>query len=212
MSIGTDRQFRYVSIKNLIAERPDQSKLNSILDIGTGTGHLANELNKQKPSCFVTGMDISLQMLEYSKDRQIYQKGLMNLVLGDAAKTPYRKGAYDAAMSGFVGRHFLNYKSALTEHNRILRSKGRIMMLEMGRNASPLAFLIDVYVGRFMSLLGKLAAFIITKGKAPFRLLEDTYAKFHSPSQLKELFESAGFKTRYKLLLLGSIVVVLGRK
>ncbi|MHA2032712.1 MAG: class I SAM-dependent methyltransferase, partial [Candidatus Kariarchaeaceae archaeon] len=64
MSIGTDRQFRYVSIKNLITERPNQSKLNSILDIGTGTGHLANELNKQKPSCFVTGMDISLQMLE----------------------------------------------------------------------------------------------------------------------------------------------------
>ena len=79
----------------------------------------------------------------------------------------------------------------------------------MGRRATPLAFLVDLYVGKIMSTFGKLAAFVITKGNAPFRLLENTYNTFHSPDELVDYFDGAGFVTRYKLVLMGSIVVIL---
>ncbi len=208
MSLGTDRQFRYIAIKNMIPEKI--SPLETILDIGTGTGHLSNEAFKQNTGISVVGMDISHSMIEYCKDRDVYSAGSMNLVLGDAAKTPFRRHAFDGVMSGFVGRHFTDYPSTLHEHNRIIRKYGRIMMLEMGRRATRLAPIIDVYVGQMMSLLGKLAVLIVTRGKAPFRLLEETYARFHSPEELKKLYNDAGFITRYKLGLMGSIVVMLG--
>ena len=41
------------------------------LDIGTGTGQLANELHNQKPDAFVIGIDISRSMVNYSKNRKI---------------------------------------------------------------------------------------------------------------------------------------------
>jgi demethylmenaquinone methyltransferase/2-methoxy-6-polyprenyl-1,4-benzoquinol methylase len=212
MSLGADRQFRYLAIKNLIPERKGASHLINWLDIGTGTGNLANELYRQKPRSSVVGIDVSRSMIIFSMRRKIYKNGLMNLILADAAKTPFRNNAFDGAFSGFVGRHFVNYSETLSEHNRIIRSKGRLMMLEMGRRATKLSFLIDIYVGRLMSVLGKLASFIITKGNAPFRLLEDTYAKFHSPEELKALFQKSGFQTRYKTGLLGSIVIMLGKR
>jgi demethylmenaquinone methyltransferase/2-methoxy-6-polyprenyl-1,4-benzoquinol methylase len=213
MSMGTDRQFRYIAIKNLISNYPKNNKhFTTFIDIGTGTGHLGNELDRQLPGSFVVGLDVTRSMIEFAKNREIYSKGLFNFVLGDAAKTPFRDKSFDGGMSGFVGRHFTNYPSTLSEHNRILRINGRLMMLEMGRRATRLAFLIDVYVGMFMSLLGKLAAFIITKGNVPFRLLEETYARYYSPRELKSFYEGAGFITRYKLGLLGSIVIMLGKK
>lgn len=208
MSLGTDKQFRYLAIKNLL---PDNAII-SILDIGTGTGHLANEVYKQKKGVSVVGMDISISMIQYCKEREIHKIGLMNLVLGDASKTPFRNSSFGSGMSGFVGRHFNNYPATLNEHNRILRKYGRIMMLEMGRRATPLAPLIDVYVGQMMIMLGKLAVFIVTRGKAPFRLLEETYARFYSPKELQKLYSGAGFVTRYKLSLVGSIVIILGLK
>ncbi|MDH5401217.1 MAG: class I SAM-dependent methyltransferase [Candidatus Heimdallarchaeota archaeon] len=212
MSLGTDRQFRYIAIKNLIVEPNQSSEFNFWLDIGTGTGHLANELYRQKEGSFVVGLDISASMIQYSKDRDIYSDGCMSLILADSQKTPFRSKSFDGAMSGFVGRHFNDYPVTLGDHHRILRKEGRYAMLEMGRNATRLSFLIDVYVGKMMSLLGKVASFIITKGNAPFRLLENTYNVFYSPSQLQKMFTNVGFKSWYKLGLLGSIVIVFGKK
>lgn len=210
MSLGTDKQFRYIAIKNFISR--NAHPIDYILDIGTGTGHLSNEAFRQSQGISVVGMDISHSMIKYCKDRDIYKEGNMNLVLGDAAKTPFRRSAVDGVMSGFVGRHFTNYPTTLKEHNRIIKKYGRVMMLEMGRRATKLAPLVDVYVGQIMSLLGRLAVFIVTKGKAPFRLLEETYARFFSPEELKKLYIGAGFKTRYELGLMGSIVIMLGLK
>lgn len=213
MSLGTDRQFRYLAIKNLLSSKlSDKKELVTFLDIGTGTGHLSEELHRQDNGSFVVGMDITRGMLEYSKDRTIYHDGCMNLILGDAAKTPFRSKSFDGGMSAFVGRHFTNYTITLNEHNRILRNKGRLMMLEMGRHATPISFIVDTYVGQMMSILGKLAVFIVTGGKAPFRLLEETYARYYSPNQLKKFYEDAGFLTRYKLGLIGSIVIILALK
>lgn len=209
MSLGVDRQFRYIAIKNLYPENEIKSNLVTWLDLGTGTGHLANELHKQKEKVFVVGLDISDSMIRHSMKREMYKDGCMNFILSDVAKTPFRKGSFSGAFSGFVGRHFKNYPMTLSEHHRIIQSSGRLMMLEMGRRATPLSFIVDLYVGKIMSSFGKLAALIITKGKAPFRLLEDTYNSFHSPDELLEYFNEAGFITRYKLVLMGSIVVVL---
>ncbi|MCH8905852.1 MAG: class I SAM-dependent methyltransferase [Candidatus Heimdallarchaeota archaeon] len=209
MSFGTDRQFRYLAIKNTIHDMNESSDA-VWLDIGTGTGHLANELNKQKDNNYVVGLDVSAHMMNMCRDRQIFKVGLLNLILADGSKTPFRRASFDGLISGFVGRHYRDYPTTLSDHHRIVKPLGRIMMLEMGRRATKMAFFIDVYVGRLMSTFGKLAAFLLTGGKAPFRLLENSYKDFFSPRELIEFYDDAGFRSRYKLLLMGSIVIVLG--
>lgn len=209
MSLGVDKQFRHIAIKNTYPEKEILGNLTIWLDLGTGTGHLANELHKQKTGVFVVGLDISDSMLRFAMEREMYTDGCMNFILADVAKTPFRGESYSGAFSGFVGRHFRDYPQTLKEHHRIIQRKGRIMMLEMGRNATFLSFIVDLYVGKIMSTFGKLAAYVITKGNAPFRLLENTYNSFHSPDKLTEFYNGAGFKARYKLVLLGSIVIVL---
>ena len=130
MSLGVDRQFRQIAIKNTYPEKEILQNLTTWLDLGTGTGHLANELHKQKTGVFVVGLDISDSMLRFAMKREMYLDGCMNFILADVAKTPFRKESYSGAFSGFVGRHFRDYPQTLKEHHRIIQSKGRINLLD----------------------------------------------------------------------------------
>ncbi|EQD76533.1 Methyltransferase type 11 domain protein, partial [mine drainage metagenome] len=58
------------------------SGLNSVIEIGVGTGRMALPL--QERGYDITGIDISLKMLEKAKKR-----GVKHLVIGNAKKLPF---------------------------------------------------------------------------------------------------------------------------
>lgn len=68
---------------------------HSILEIGVGTGRVALPLVKLGYS--VTGMDISIRMMEKARD-----KGFPNLFLADGKQVPFKEKSFDAALMAHV--------------------------------------------------------------------------------------------------------------
>lgn len=74
--IEQDRHFT-TAMKGLFPERPDLSSLHSVLDVACGPGGWVLEVAQEYPHIQVTGIDISVQMIEYGA-AQAQASGLDN--------------------------------------------------------------------------------------------------------------------------------------
>jgi ubiquinone/menaquinone biosynthesis C-methylase UbiE len=72
-----------------------------VLDIGTGSGHLAIELAKARPGWYITGIDISGDMLKLAR-RNAVRTGLADRIdfrQASADALPFADGYFDLAIS-----------------------------------------------------------------------------------------------------------------
>ena len=86
----------------------------TLLDIGVGTGRIAKPL--QDRGFFVTGVDLSIKMMERAKD-----KGIENLVIGDARKLPFLDKSFDASISVHVFHLVNDRRHMMLEAARVSR-------------------------------------------------------------------------------------------
>jgi ubiquinone/menaquinone biosynthesis C-methylase UbiE len=105
------------------------NKLDTILDIGCGTGRnlplLAEYSNK------IIGLDSSPSMLQLSE--HICKKNNLNfdLKLGDIQKLPFFDESIDGVFINMVLHHISDPLKSLKEISRILTNKGRILLIEL---------------------------------------------------------------------------------
>ncbi|NOK58378.1 MAG: class I SAM-dependent methyltransferase [Chloroflexi bacterium AL-W] len=92
-----------------------------VLELGAGTGRIA--LPTAAAGCTVVGIDISLEML-----RVAYQRGLQHdhglTIQGDITQLPLRDNAFDAVLAVHVLHLIPDWRGALAEAMRVLRSGG----------------------------------------------------------------------------------------
>ena len=93
-----------------------------ILDIGCGTGFNISHLH-QLGYDQVTGLDFSLDALEYCRSRQ-----LKTLIRGDAENLPICPAHYDIAITLDVIEHLRNDLHALSEIHRVLKPGGTLII------------------------------------------------------------------------------------
>ena len=94
----------------------------SILDVGTGTGTAARAAREfSAPGAAVIGVDPSLQMLRVARNR-----GLVSVVTGGVPGLPFATHTFDAVLANFVLAHVADYRAALVDMVRVLRSGGRL--------------------------------------------------------------------------------------
>jgi ubiquinone/menaquinone biosynthesis C-methylase UbiE len=98
-------------IKTLSVELKD---CTNILDVGVGTGRLAEPL--QKTGFEVAGIDISRRMMSKAKE-----KGLQDLLLADARFIPFKDKTFDIAISVHVLHLISGWKKTLREVCRVTR-------------------------------------------------------------------------------------------
>jgi len=84
------------------------------LDVGVGTGRLAEPL--QKTGFEVVGIDISRRMMSKAKE-----KGLQDLLLADARFIPFKNKTFDVAISVHVLHLISEWKKTLREVCRVTR-------------------------------------------------------------------------------------------
>ncbi len=88
------------------------SEVESLLDVGVGTGRYADPLRRRGFN--VVGVDVSRQMVARAKE-----KGVQNLVFADAAKLPFTNRSFDTALSV----HFIH---VVDDWLVVLREIGRV--------------------------------------------------------------------------------------
>ncbi|HSW88401.1 MAG TPA: class I SAM-dependent methyltransferase [Candidatus Saccharimonadales bacterium] len=168
-----------------------------ILDIGCGTGHLANEIKKIYPNANITGIDISKKAIAIGK--KAYKQ--ITLLQGDAEKNlPFASACFDLVISGEHIEHLQDPDTYLSEINRILKKDGILLLTTPN---------LGYWVSRILLLFGRQPYYlepslrktlpIVSFGKKSFPenldILPSGHLRLYTFDMLKKLLNAYGFTT-----------------
>ena len=128
------------------------------LDIATGTGDIAFTLSKQPDVTSVLGIDLSRSMIDIARRKAIdkFPDCPVSFLQADALSLPFPHESFVAVTSGFALRNVENVETCVSEMIRVLRPGGRVAVVDLSpvKGWSPLNFLLEIYVRRFIPSSG----------------------------------------------------------
>jgi demethylmenaquinone methyltransferase / 2-methoxy-6-polyprenyl-1,4-benzoquinol methylase len=161
-----------------------------ILDLATGTGDIAFLFEKQlKGRASITALDFSPQMLRQAQLRAVALNSRIRWVEGDLVQLPFEDGHFDCVTISFGLRNCSNPTKGLSEMGRVLRSGGKLAILEFGR--LPKTVWGKVFRAYQKKILPKLGGWISGNEDA-YRYLERTSDLFPSGADFKTLVLGSG--------------------
>lgn len=187
ISLGIDVSWRKKVVKLIGENNPKQ-----ILDIATGTGDLALMMASLKPDRIV-GLDISEGMLAVGKQKIAKAKlsDTIEMIVGDSENIPFDDNTFDAITVSFGVRNFENLDKGLTEINRVLKPKGRFVVLETSNPTKfPFKQGYKLYTNFFLPTIGKL----FSKDKVAYSYLSESANSFPFGKEFNNILQKNGFK------------------
>lgn len=199
LSMGMDIWWRKV-----VTSRIRKWKPQSLLDVASGTGDLALEIQEACPDCDVTASDFCAEMLAHAESR-----GLVKTVVADALNLPFPDRAFDVVTVAFGLRNMADYPAALREMNRVLKPGGRLVILDF---SLPDGILRGPYRFYLHKILPKLAG-ALTGEKDAYEYLGGSIEQFPAGKAMTDLLETCGFTaTDATPLTFGVVSVYEGTK
>jgi demethylmenaquinone methyltransferase / 2-methoxy-6-polyprenyl-1,4-benzoquinol methylase len=171
-----------------------------VLDVATGTGDLALELARRVgPSGEVVGSDFSEGMLEHAR-RKAAGAGNVRFEAANALALPYADGEFAAATVGFGARNFSDLDQGLREMARVVRARGRVVVLEITTPTKPpLSTFFHLWFDRIVPLLGRDEA---------YTYLPNSVKRFPGPEALAGAMAAAGLRDIRWILTAGGIIAL----
>lgn len=180
LSLGTDILWR-----RKVARIVKRWKAKNLLDVASGTGDLALEIQDTCPELDITASDFCPEMLAYARER-----GLTKTIVADALALPFADGSFDVVTVSFGLRNMADYPAAIREMNRVLKPGGHLLVLDF---SLPENCLRAPYRWYLHNVLPKMAGWI-TRQKDAYEYLGGSIETFPSGMAMCELIESNGFK------------------
>lgn len=185
LSMGLHRAWKAYTVAVANVKSGDK-----VLDIAGGTGDLARAFAQRVgDSGTVVHTDINLSMLSVGRDRLLDEGLALPTTTCDAEKLPFRDGTFDLVTVAFGLRNMTHKDAALKEMGRVLRTGGRLMVLEFSKVAAPLQKPYDWYSFKVMPLIGKWVA----KDEDSYRYLAESIRMHPDQATLKAMMKDAGF-------------------
>jgi demethylmenaquinone methyltransferase/2-methoxy-6-polyprenyl-1,4-benzoquinol methylase len=203
MSLGSGGWYRRYALR-----RAGLTEGMNVLDVAVGTGAFASAaVSIVGPSGVVVGVDPSTGML-----RQAHAKLGLRLSQGVAEALPFRGESFDFSTMGYALRHVADLRSMFTEHFRVLRQGGTLLIVDFTRPRSR----VGLGLGRFY--LGVVVAWMArwSSGSKEAQLLVrycwDTLEHLVSPATILAAMTSCGFVNVRRVGWFGILSEYIGRK
>jgi demethylmenaquinone methyltransferase / 2-methoxy-6-polyprenyl-1,4-benzoquinol methylase len=167
--------------------------------VACGTGDLALELARRVgPAGRVVGSDFSEPMLEQARRKS----PAVEWQWANALALPYADGHFDAATVGFGARNFSDLDRGLAEMVRVVRSGGRVVVLEITvPQRPPLSTFFSIWFDRVIPALGRLAG-----DPDAYAYLPSSVKRFPAPDALAARLAAAGLVDVRWILTAGGII------
>ena len=176
-----------------------------ILDVAGGTGDLALAFaRKLGRGGQVWLTDINNAMLTRGRDRLCDRGVMVRVAQCDAEKLPFPDDYFDCVTVAFGLRNMTHKDLALAEMRRVLRSGGRLLVLEFSKIWEPLAPLYDLYSFKVLPWLGGK----IANDPDSYRYLAESIRMHPDQQTLKVTMEQAGLEKVDYFNLTGGVVAL----
>jgi len=188
------------------ADRAELGPGDSALDVCCGTGDLTLELAARvAPGGTVIGCDFSEPMLDLAREKTTAAAADgVRYEWADALQLPYDAGRFDAVTVGFGVRNFSDHDRGIEEMARVLRSGGRLVVLEFtAPRRPPFSTFYSVWFDRIVPVLGRL-----TSDPAAYAYLAESVRAFPDPPGLAAKMDAAGLTRIRYTILAGGIVTI----
>ena len=185
MSGGLHRAWKAYTI--MVAGVGEGSR---VLDIAGGTGDLALAFAKKVGrSGQVVHTDINEAMLREGRNR-LFDTGVhLPTMVCDAEKLPYADNYFDVVTVAFGLRNMTHQDKALAEMCRVLKPKGKLLVLEFSKVAQPLQKAYDWYS---FQILPKLGSWIAGDAQS-YQYLAESIRMHPDQKTLKTMMQAQGF-------------------
>ncbi len=186
ISLGIDVKWR-----RRVVDIVSKSKPENILDIATGTGDLAINLQKSGAKSII-GLDISPGMLEIGR-KKVEDKNLdsiIEMVIGDSENLSFTDNMFDAVTVAFGVRNFENLERGLSEIHRVLKPNGKFVVLETSVPTKfPSKQGYHIYSKYILPTIGRL----FSKDKIAYNYLSESAAAFPFGEDFNNILRKTGF-------------------
>lgn len=201
LSLNIDKGWRKKVVKTVAEEKPE-----AILDVATGTADLAIALTKAQPKN-ITGIDISAGMLAVGQ-KKIEERKLDNIITlsqADSENLPFEDESFDVVTVAFGVRNFENLEKGLKEINRVLKTGGKLLVLEFSQPSKfPFKQLYKFYFKNILPGLGRL----ISKDSSAYTYLPESVDAFPYGDQFIEILNKLGYqKSSYQSVTMGVAMI-----
>ena len=185
MSAGLHRAWKAYTVMVANLREGDH-----VLDIAGGTGDLSLAFSRKVGSTgSVVHTDINEAMLRVGRDRLINLGVVLPTLVCDAEALPFPDNHFDLVSVAFGLRNMTHKDEALKEMCRVLKPRGRLLVLEFSKVAQPLAKAYDWYSFQVLPRLGKLVA----GDDSSYRYLAESIRMHPGQDELKALMQQSGF-------------------
>jgi demethylmenaquinone methyltransferase/2-methoxy-6-polyprenyl-1,4-benzoquinol methylase len=184
LSAGIDKWWRKRAIASL-----GLTGRETLIDVCTGTADVALEATG---AARVVGVDFAGAMLTLGvrKVHAANQEGRIALIRGDAMHLPAHDRSADAATVAFGIRNVQRPEVACAEMARVLKTGGRLAILEFGVPRIPGVSAIYLwYFRRVLPLIGRM----ISGHTGAYSYLPASVGTFPPPAEFMTLLRHAGF-------------------
>jgi demethylmenaquinone methyltransferase/2-methoxy-6-polyprenyl-1,4-benzoquinol methylase len=199
LSLGRTKAWRKVATQ-VIAPKPGMR----ILDIAAGTGSSSRQL--ADAGADVIPLDFSKGMLDAGRKRHPD----LAFTQGDALALNFKENEFDVTTISFGLRNTSDTSKALRESFRVLKSGGRIVVVEFSQPTNKI--FRTIYLRYLMRALPAVARKVSSNPGAYVYLAESILA-WPNQSGLAELIKAAGFgSVQWKNLTFGIVAIHTGVK
>jgi demethylmenaquinone methyltransferase / 2-methoxy-6-polyprenyl-1,4-benzoquinol methylase len=190
--------------RKIVTSRIKQWQPTRLLDVASGTGDLALEIQNQCPQTEVIASDFCAEMLVHASNR-----GVAKTLVADALNLPYADGEFDVVTVAFGLRNMADYTGGLQEMNRVLKPGGRLLILDF---SLPNGIMRAPYRWYLHNILPHFAGWL-TGEKDAYEYLGGSIEAFPSGKGMTDLLESCGFsQTRITPLTFGVVTIYEGTR
>jgi demethylmenaquinone methyltransferase/2-methoxy-6-polyprenyl-1,4-benzoquinol methylase len=204
LSLSIDRRWRREAVDRLEWDRESEGRY---LDLCAGTLDLAAELRGRAGFAGdVVGADFAVPMLRLGMDKAPN----LAAVGADALNLPFPDATFNGCMVAFGIRNLADMDAGLAEMARVLRPRGRLVILEFSLPAwRPMRAGYLLYFRHILPRIGRL----VSKHTSAYSYLPDSVGAFPEPAVMVERIRAYGFTgVTHRALTWGIAALYAGRR